>query len=132
MSNRDKTERDWHVLGEFAPPLESGDKESVRAGLMAALDTILLLPSDLERLEVALSEAMIRAERSQMPERARLPLRVRVLISPTVDGKTASGGWGFFVLDKTGEMDVTETERVDQPPRPHLIELYLYADVGSA
>jgi hypothetical protein len=122
-------------VAEFAQPPGSQDEHWVVDGLTAARDALPLLWPDLKRVENAAVAAARRAGRCRTPLAAmRQPLIVRVLTAGTLEGGTAAGGWGFFVLERNlGGVEGTDA-RLDQPGRPigRCIELYLYTEGGPA
>jgi hypothetical protein len=134
MASRGMAGPGWRLMGEFAQPPGSQDEQWVGDGLTAAWEVVHLLSPDRERVKDAAIAAVRRAGgcRATLASLGQ-PLTVRLLISGTLEAGLASGGWGFFVLERATGGDGTDAGLDSQgQPVGRCIELYLYTDCGAA
>lgn len=127
--------RGWRLVGEYAPSPGCSGSQGILTWLRVAVQTMNLLPANLELIELAASRAVARAERDVSPPRARPTLVVRVFVSAATEESIAPRNWGFFVLERAAAaMDASDAGANRNRDRTgiYLIELYIYAEASPA
>ncbi len=127
--------RGWRLVGEYAHSAGCGGYQAALAPLMGLVQTVGMLPSDLERIKLAASQALAQAEHTAAHQPARSPLVVWVFVSASTESALAPRSWGCFVLERgsaeRGDSGV-DADRIDDRLVPHVIELYIYAEGSPA
>jgi len=129
----------WQLLLQLAPADGAGGESEYAERVTAALRTVGLQPSEVERIGQAFTEALRQAP--QREDGDRLPLSVRIWIKglpaavdPSESGpedqdvrRRNRGGWGFFLLERREDEPGTTEGKAHR-----IIELYLYRESSSA
>lgn len=126
----------WQLLLQLAPADGVGGESEYAEEVTAALRTVGLQPSEVERIGQAFTEALQQAP--QPEDGDRFPLSVRIWIKglpaavdPNESGpedhvvrRWNRGGWGFFLLERREDEPGTTEGKAHR-----IIELYLYREI---
>lgn len=133
---------EWQTLIEFTLACESGSAELATDLVAGTVQTLNWPAAHLEQLKLALARAVQNALEWGHPDHSGALLVVRVFVSGGGEatreeprqrqrpastsaqvGRSPSGGWGFFLVQRQGD----SSPLLATGPR-HLIELFLYKE----
>ena len=113
---------EWHLLAEFAIKNPSRSKQSLRNQIVEAIKVLNIAPALAERIYEATMQEINGLERSAKSGDLLLDVRIRIL-SPAV--KADGGGWGFFLVVKSGSESHHNTVEAT-----YLMDMFLYQEHG--
>jgi hypothetical protein len=113
---------EWHLIAEFAVKNHSQSKRSLKNQIVEAIKVLNISPALLERIYEVTIQEINSLERSAKLG-GRLPaVRMRILSSAA---KAYSGGWGFFLVVKSGSESLHNTVE-----DTYLVDMFLYQEHG--
>jgi hypothetical protein len=119
---RSEATPDWHLMAEFAVKNLLQAKRSLRNQIVEAIKVLNISPALLERIHEVTIQAINSLERSAKLG-DRLPVvRIRILSSAA---KAEGGGWGFFLVVKSGSESPQNTVEAS-----YLVDMFLYQEHG--
>ena len=111
---------DWHLMAELAIKNLSQSKRSLRNQIVEAINILNLPPALVERIYEVTMQEINRLERSAKLGDRLLDARIRIW-SPAV--KADGGGWGFFLVVKSGSEPLYNTVGAT-----YLVDMFLYQE----
>jgi hypothetical protein len=117
----------WYALAEFSlSQFISGyeGKDELAAKLLfQAAQELGIPPEYIEEIQKSLESSVKGALVDIKHGRPELPGRIRVFYQNRMKNQEMKGGWGYFLIERTGD---SSADTPGDPP--HFIDLYLYQD----
>ena len=115
----------WYFLAEFSLSqfISSYDREDGLTAtlLFQAVQELGIPPEYIENIKISLESSVEGALVGIDHGRSELPGRIRVFYQNRMKNQEMKGGWGYFLIERTGD---SSADTPGDPP--HFIDLYLY------